>query len=89
MILPVFGQLLPNYADFKIDEKCENSQKSQPKRHTASLRLAEFLRLQENAEKRKIMVKCMVFNQWFVNRNNFAVCVQTIENGTVILEGLV
>lgn len=88
MILPVFGHFLPNNAGFDFDKNVKNSQKSTPKRCTASMRLANFYPLFRNAEKRRFMSKCMVFNQWFVDRVNTDVCVQTIENGSIILEGL-
>jgi hypothetical protein len=88
MILPIFGHLLPNNAGIEIGKNVKNDQKPQPKRHTESMRRAQNFEYFSNAENRQFMSKCIVFNQWFVDRVNTEVCVQTIENGTVILEGL-
>ena len=95
MILPVFGQFLPNNAGFnfdKISKNFDNLHKIDSKPlycdfHRTELTAGARTKTQ-NAENRQFMTKCMVFNQWFVDRVKTGVCVQTIENGTVILEGL-
>lgn len=89
MILPLFGHLLPNNAELQIDQNVKNGQKSQPKRNIASMRLAKNLPFFDKSEKRQFMTKCIVFNQWFIDRVNSGVCVQTIENGSVILEDFI
>lgn len=94
MILPVFGHLLPNQAEFnfaKFPADFNNVHKIESKSIDCDFRLLQLNSLSwtktPNAEKRQFMTKCIVFNQWFVDRVNIGVCVQTIENGTVILEG--
>ena len=94
MILPVYGQFLPNNADFNFDKNFDNLHKIKSKPmdcvpvFSISKKALAFSVKNQQAEKRKFMLKCMVFNQWFVDRVNSSVCVQTIENGSVILEGL-
>ena len=96
MILPVFGHLLPNNAGFKFEKIVKNVNdlhkiRSKPMHcDFQNWQLSSLSRTKtQNADKRRFMTKCIVFNQWFVDRAITEVCVQTIENGTVILEGLV
>lgn len=93
MILPVFGYFLPNNGQFdnkNIPADFKNEQTSIVKRCTASklTGFTGYFEILKTAEKRQILTKCIVFNQWFCNRADIGVCLQTIENGTVMLEDL-
>jgi len=94
MILPVFGHLLPNNAGFNFDKIAKNFnnlyqiESKTINCETPKIELFLLARTKtQKAENRQFMIKCMVFNQWFVKNTDFNVCVQTIEHGTVILEG--
>lgn len=94
MILPVFGHLLPNNAGFNFDKIPINFNKlhkieSKPMHCDFQFRQLKSIPWAKtpNAEKRQFMTKCIVFNQWFVDRVDAGVYLQTIENGTVYLEG--